>query len=353
MCSSDLQVAKIALDANFGGDGIINIEESQSSAMIPVTGTVGGDAKLGDPVVVSLNGKDYATSVITRADGKLGFSVVIAGNEFVSDSDKTLDARVTVTDAAGNVASQSTQLTYPLHLNPPSLTNDDGLTALEDTPLSISAASLLANDTDLDGDTLTIVDVRGAENGNVALDANGNVVFTPNPNYSGPAKFIYVVNDGMGGISEATVNMNVVAVADMPTLSATIDNAVVLPPPNNNNKPVAILKQNGGSVLGLIDVSALNSLNIADRQNFAVCDADQDITKVELFINNGLLANLGLGGITGESKFFVNTTNLPSDISFSGNGTTSLSFSRFNGGTFNNEEMMALLSRVSIKESGL
>ncbi|MDP8568179.1 Ig-like domain-containing protein, partial [Methylophilus aquaticus] len=111
--------AEIALDANFGGDGIINIEEAKATSITPVTGTVGGDAKLGDPVVVTINGKDYATTVVTRADGKLGFSVNVAGNELAADADKTIDAKVTVTDNAGNTASQSTQLTYSLDLTPP------------------------------------------------------------------------------------------------------------------------------------------------------------------------------------------------------------------------------------------
>ncbi|WP_081624281.1 retention module-containing protein [Methylophilus sp. 1] len=112
-------VATIALDANFGGDGIINIEEAKATSITPVTGTVGGDAKLGDPVVVTINGKDYNTTVITRPDGKLGFSVNVAGNELAADADKTIDAKVTVTDNAGNTASQSTQLTYSLDLTPP------------------------------------------------------------------------------------------------------------------------------------------------------------------------------------------------------------------------------------------
>ncbi|WP_232411073.1 Ig-like domain-containing protein [Methylophilus sp. 5] len=111
--------AEIALDANFGGDGIINIEEAKATSTTPVTGTVGGDAKLGDPVVVTINGKDYATTVVTRTDGKLGFSVNVAGNELAADPDKTIDAKVTVTDNAGNTASQTTQLTYSLDLTPP------------------------------------------------------------------------------------------------------------------------------------------------------------------------------------------------------------------------------------------
>ncbi|MFQ6405640.1 retention module-containing protein, partial [Methylophilus sp. 'Pure River'] len=111
--------ATIALDANFAGDGIINIEEAKATSTIAVTGTVGGDAKAGDPVVVTINGKDYNTTAITRPDGKLGFSVNVAGNELAADPDKTIDAKVTVSDNAGNSLSQSTQLTYTVDLTPP------------------------------------------------------------------------------------------------------------------------------------------------------------------------------------------------------------------------------------------
>ncbi|MDP8567188.1 beta strand repeat-containing protein, partial [Methylophilus aquaticus] len=111
--------ATIALDANFAGDGIINIEEAKATTTIAVTGTVGGDAEVGDPVLVTINGKDYATTVVTRADGKLGFSVNVAGNELAADPDKTIDAKVTVSDNAGNSLSQSTQLTYTVDLTPP------------------------------------------------------------------------------------------------------------------------------------------------------------------------------------------------------------------------------------------
>ncbi|WP_297577482.1 retention module-containing protein, partial [uncultured Deefgea sp.] len=75
---------------------------------------------------------------------------------------------------------------------------DDGLTVPEDGVLQIPSSRLLQNDSDPDGDTLTIISVQNAVNGTVTL-VNGNVVFTPNPNYNGPASFTYTVSDGHGG----------------------------------------------------------------------------------------------------------------------------------------------------------
>ncbi|MGY4828688.1 VCBS domain-containing protein [Sphaerotilaceae bacterium SBD11-9] len=94
----------------------------------------------------------------------------------------------------------------------------DVRTTSEDTPLSMSTASLLANDTDVEGDALSIVSVQSPTHGTVAI-VGGNVVFTPAANYSGPASFTYTASDGNGGTSTATVTVNVTAVADTPTLA--------------------------------------------------------------------------------------------------------------------------------------
>jgi hypothetical protein len=99
--------------------------------------------------------------------------------------------------------------------NNPPVANGDTLGASEDTPLVLSPAALIGNDTDIDGDPLTITSVQGATNGTVAL-VGGNVVFTPTPNYSGPASFTYTISDGRGGTSTATVNLNVVPANDPP-----------------------------------------------------------------------------------------------------------------------------------------
>ncbi len=89
------------------------------------------------------------------------------------------------------------------------------MNVVEDIPLSIPASSLLANDTDPDGDTLSILSVQGAVNGTVAL-VGGNVVFTPASNYNGAASFTYTITDGKGGTATATVNLQVTPVNDAP-----------------------------------------------------------------------------------------------------------------------------------------
>lgn len=70
------------------------------------------------------------------------------------------------------------------------------ISGTEDTPIVLTQASLLANDSDVDGDILSISAVANAVGGTVSLDENGNIVFTPTANYNGAATFDYAVSDG-------------------------------------------------------------------------------------------------------------------------------------------------------------
>jgi hypothetical protein len=81
--------------------------------------------------------------------------------------------------------------------------SDDTFTLAEDGSVTID---VLTNDSDLDGDTLTITEVDGqaitdggaavaVTNGSVALVA-GKLVFIPSPDFNGPASFSYTVSDG-------------------------------------------------------------------------------------------------------------------------------------------------------------
>lgn len=92
--------------------------------------------------------------------------------------------------------------------NQPPVAVDDSATAAQNTPETILAADLLANDTDADGDPLTLTAVSNAVDGTVSLDTNGDVVFTPNTGFSGPASFEYTVSDGTN-TDTATVTVEV------------------------------------------------------------------------------------------------------------------------------------------------
>ena len=85
----------------------------------------------------------------------------------------------------------------------------DGFATPKDTPLVVTKAALLANDSDVDqGDQLTIAEVSNAVNGTVTPNAD-SITFTPTTGFSGPAGFDYTVSDGVGGTATAHVSVTV------------------------------------------------------------------------------------------------------------------------------------------------
>ena len=97
---------------------------------------------------------------------------------------------------------------------------DDSGTTPEDTPLS--GASVLANDTDIDGNNLTITTtpVVAPTSGMVTINANGTYVYTPDTDFNGTDSFQYeVCDDGLNPAmlcDTATVTITITSVNDAP-----------------------------------------------------------------------------------------------------------------------------------------
>lgn len=102
----------------------------------------------------------------------------------------------------------------------------DAFATLRSVPLNIAAASLLANDLDADGDVLSIVSVQDSVHGAVTSDASGNVIFTPEANYTGAASFTYTVSDGRGGTSTTTVSVTITAPAGQTLIGTNLGETI-------------------------------------------------------------------------------------------------------------------------------
>ncbi len=83
--------------------------------------------------------------------------------------------------------------------------SDDTATTDEDTAVTID---VLANDTDVENDTLVVQSVTQPSNGTVTNNST-NVSYTPNTGFSGTDTFTYTVTDGNGGTDTATVSVAV------------------------------------------------------------------------------------------------------------------------------------------------
>jgi VCBS repeat-containing protein len=131
----------------------------------------------------------------------------------------------TVSDGGGETSTATVSLTVNAVNDPPTAAND-GYSTDEDTPLSIAAPGVLANDTDTDSDALTVTASSAAANGTVTMNADGAFTYTPNPNFNGTDSFTYTVSDGGGETGTATVSLTVNPVNDPPTVNAGADQTV-------------------------------------------------------------------------------------------------------------------------------
>ncbi len=114
---------------------------------------------------------------------------------------------------------QETITIEPLNNNPNAV-NDGVFSLIQGNSLSVN---VLGNDTDPDGNALSIIQVNGSDitegggsvavaNGTVSVVA-GELVFTPTAGYNGHASFNYTVSDTDGAVDTATVELKVLPVS--------------------------------------------------------------------------------------------------------------------------------------------
>lgn len=138
--------------------------------------------------------------------------------------------RYTTTDSGGLTATANVNITVTAVNDAPNAQNDSANTD-ENTPVEFIVVN---NDTDPEGDTLTVSSVANPLHGTAVVAGSGSVLYTPDTNYSGTDSFEYTISDGNGGSDTATavvtirfVNVNPVANEDTLFVeegqSATID----------------------------------------------------------------------------------------------------------------------------------
>jgi VCBS repeat-containing protein len=92
-------------------------------------------------------------------------------------------------------------------VNDPPVAGDDTYMAYKDVPLHVAATGVLGNDSDLDGDALTVTLVSDVSNGSLTLNSDGSFNYTPNHNFNGTDTFTYAANDGTANSNVATVTI--------------------------------------------------------------------------------------------------------------------------------------------------
>ncbi|QDL11410.1 hypothetical protein DP113_29260 [Brasilonema octagenarum UFV-E1] len=233
---------------DFNGDGkldlaVVNISSSNVSVLLNngsggfgtasnfavgltpntvITGDFNGDGKLD---LATANVSSSNVSVLLN-NGSGGFGTAMnfrvgpnSGPISVTTADFDSDGKLDLATANVNSKNVSVLLSSIINNQPP-VAVDDSATTYQNTAVTFSVTTLLANDTDPDGNPLNpliITAVGNATNGTVSLNDNGTpdytsddeVIFTPNNNFSGNATFDYTLSDGNGGTDTGTVTVAV------------------------------------------------------------------------------------------------------------------------------------------------
>jgi len=183
-------------------------------------------ANVGPGIAYLFSTTNLAAAQTTLAEGSYEFGDVTPGKYRVSE---VLHDGWTQTYPDGDGAhmvivgtDDISELNFGNWINYPPAANDDGepYTTDEDTPLTVNAPGVLANDTDANGDDLTAEWVSGPSHGVLDLYEDGSFEYTPDPNYNGPDSFTYKAHDGIEPSNEATVSITVEPVNDAPVIDA-------------------------------------------------------------------------------------------------------------------------------------
>ena len=149
---------------------------------------------------------------------------------------------------------------------------------------------MLSNDSDIDGDVLSVASVS-ASVGTVSVGNNGNIVFNPPANYFGPVTISYTVSDGNGGVASASVALTVTSVNDEPIYTPSGTTATI-------------------DLINPVNIEVLSNFNDADRDPISIKSASSQNGSVQINSDGSItfIANEGFVG-TATVNVCVSDTN--------------------------------------------
>jgi hypothetical protein len=120
----------------------------------------------------------------------------------------------TISDGEGGTATGTINVNVAA-VNDPPIANPDSVTGFRDIPLIIPASTLTANDSAGPANesaqllSVSAVTATANTNGQVVLNADATITYTPNSGFAGAASFEYTLSDGAGGTATGIVNVTI------------------------------------------------------------------------------------------------------------------------------------------------
>jgi hypothetical protein len=285
-------------NADFSGTDTISYTISDgaggtASASVAVTVAAVNDAPVAaadtatttedTPVTIGVLGNDSDvdgdTLSVTSASATNGSVAVGTGGSltYTPAADFTGSDTITyeISDGAGGTATGSVAVTVGAANDAP-VAVDDTATTAEDTAVTID---VLGNDTDVDGDTLSVTSAS-ATNGTVVVEADGSLTYTPAADFSGTDTITYEISDGAGGTATGSVAMTVGAANDAPvavddTATTAEDTAVTIDVLGNDTDV-------DGDTLSVTSASATNGTVVVEANGSLTYTPAADFTGADV-----------------------------------------------------------------------
>jgi hypothetical protein len=221
----------------------VTVYQRTSIAVAPVTVVAGhsatvsatlaslpGSAPLaGQTVLFAFSGPGAPAlqTAVTNGGGTASVTGTFAVPGTVTVTASFVNVGAFFTDGTGAIPPVATVATAVVTVtnNAPNAGHDEYSTPAN-TPITVAAPGVLANDSDADGHAITAVKLSNPSHGSVTLSASGGFTYTPAASYFGPDSFTYTTNDGVTNGNTATVSFTVLSPAQVAAQVSAILSAI-------------------------------------------------------------------------------------------------------------------------------